>query len=202
MKKILAGLSLLLIVGLAVGGTLALFNAKTDQLENTFTVGEGIKLELKEPTWNGETFTDEVAPDIDNELLGKTIATQFAPGENIPKNPMLKNTSKEVTVYAAMTIDYGSGIKSYADLEKFATINFNTTDWEFNDNKTVAYYRNKLAVNGKTNPLFTQVSISELANSNNMVDFNINVKGYAVQAVDQTDARAAINAEFKELINK
>lgn len=178
MKKLVLGLSLVLVLGLAVTGTLALFSNTTTEVTNTFTMGEGVSAELKEPSWDGVCFTDETCTPTTGEL-GKDTAGAFEPMDIITKDPQVKNTSKDTNVVVAVEITYGK-VGSYAELLKFATIDF-SNDWEFNATKTVAYYKGTVAPNAKTTPVFTNVTINADATSSTLKDFDIVVKGYVVQ---------------------
>ena len=60
-KKLTIVVSLLLVMALSIGGTLAYLTAKTDAIENTFTIGD-ITLELKE-------YIDD--PDVDGVPAGE-----------------------------------------------------------------------------------------------------------------------------------
>lgn len=82
-------------------------------------------------------------------------------------------------------------------MNKFADVDWNTKDWTFNADYTVAYY--KKAVNGgeKTTPVFNKVTIKKGAthptgiNANtetNMHNFEIKLKGYLTQTTDIKDA--------------
>lgn len=201
-KKIGVGLSLVLALGLVIGGTLALFSNSTATVENTFTVGNGVSLELKEPSWDGNGFTGETtAPPT---TLGKETATNFSPLDVIVKDPQVKNTSDKVNVFAAIEISYENTKTnkemSYADLSAIATIDFNATEWtiEQKGNKTIAYYKGALAPGEKTAPVFSKVTIGKDVDENSP-SFDISVKGYAVQesgAATEANIKAVINGEF------
>ena len=204
-KKVGLALSLVLALGLVVGGTLALFSSNTNTLKNTFTVGTGVSLDIKEPTWDGEDFDGTTT--LPEDQWGKNQATEFSPLDAINKDPQVKNTSDKVNVFAAVEITYTNDKTSapmdYATLSALATVDFNTTDWEIVQvgNKTVAYYKTALAPGEKTNPVFTKVTIGKDVDENSP-NFTINATGYAVQEQgDESIAniKAVINASFDSL---
>lgn len=201
-KKIGLGLSLVLALGLVIGGTLALFSSSTATLDNTFTVGTGVSLELKEPSWDGSGFTGETT--TPPSVLGKDTATNFSPSDVITKDPQVKNTSDKVSVFAAIEITYENTKEnkpmSYAELATIATIDFNGTNWtiEHVGNKTIAYYKGALAPGDKTEAVFNNVTISKDVDETSP-SFDISVKGYAVQesgAATDANIKAVINGEF------
>lgn len=200
-KKLTLGICLVLVLGLAVGGTLALFNTQTDVVENTFTVGSGVDIDIKEPAWDGSDFDGTYIPPTGEEL-GKDTATNFGPTDVINKNPQVKNNSDDISIFAAMEIVYSDGITSYDDLANFATIDFNTNDWEFNATHTVAYYKHALAKGEKTKPVFNTVTIAESADASTLKGFKISVKGYAVQKSGEAtiaNIKAMLQSEFSNL---
>lgn len=200
---------------LFVGGTYAFLTGTTSEKKNTFKMGTGISAEIAEPRWDGTCFTGkdingnaEDCSSLEGFNTGLNLAKTFTPDLAIPKDPTIKNTSVDNPVYVAVTIDYGNGIATYTDLAKFASIDFNTADWTFNANKTVAYYTGELAAGAKTNPVFTQVKILSTAthpdqgtSDNNMKNFEIKVQGYITQTqVDgASGAVDTLNKVFKDL---
>lgn len=197
MKKTILALSLAAVLGL--GGTLAYMSSTTNDKQNIFTVGAAISGELREPTWDGDNFTNEdnqVVVDTDN--LGKDKAVEFVPNRVINKDPAVANTSEGTEAYIGVTIAY-TGATSKADLETFATVNWNTTDWDFNEDYTYAVYKNPVAAGAKTTPLFTTVTINEDATSATMKNFDITLKGYLVQSEGFDTAAAALAGGFADI---
>lgn len=201
MKKFILGLSLVLVLGVAVTGTLALFSSKTNAIDNTFTMGEGVSAELKEPGWDGIEFGTSTATNPNDPTLGKNVAKEFEPGEIIAKNPQIKNTSKTTKVVTAVAISYGGDTNDYTALSSFATIDFNETNWEFNTNRTVAYYKGTLAPGGKTEPVFNNVTIKKEATTDTLKNFVITVQGFVVQedTTGGATAKSTLNAVYPEL---
>ena len=77
-KRTKLGVSLALVGILAVGGTYAYLQFQTGPVENTFTFGDNVNGEIKEPYWDGECFEGETC---DIEATGKQDAQNFTPGQ-------------------------------------------------------------------------------------------------------------------------
>lgn len=76
-------LALALVLGCAVGGTLAWLTAQTDTVVNTFTVGD-IEIDLWEPKYDPETnWMDENTP-------VKSNTYKIVPGIVLPKDPLIE----------------------------------------------------------------------------------------------------------------
>ena len=73
-KRTKLGVSLALVGILAVGGTYAYLQFQTGPVENTFTFGDNVNGEIKEPHWDGECFEGETC-DIEAQVnrMHKTL---------------------------------------------------------------------------------------------------------------------------------
>ncbi|MBR2730527.1 MAG: SipW-dependent-type signal peptide-containing protein [Clostridia bacterium] len=105
-KKLVIALSLLVVVAIAIGGTLAYFSMSTEEIENVFTVGKNVKVTLV---------------DIYNQ------GTEVTPGADIAKEVGIENTAEEggTAVYAAVTAEFKYFAPEYypgTDLPKYANI--------------------------------------------------------------------------------
>lgn len=207
MKKKSTLLATLALAGImAVGaGTYALMSDKTDPKTNVFTVGSALTGELKEPLWDGQNFTNtdlQVTVPTDATKLGTNLATNFVAKREIPKDPAVANTSTGTDAWIAVTIEYTGAANSAAAIDAFADIDWNTTDWTFNADYTVAYYKNPVVAGNKTNTLFDRVLIDADANANTpadaktMKDFNIKLTAYLVQKEGSSTPNAAMLEAF------
>lgn len=194
---------------LLIGGTLAYLTSAPEQKVNTFTVGAALTGELKEPLFDGKNFTNPdnlVEIPEKEEELGENLALNFVPGRVIPKDPAVANTSSSTSAWVAVKLQYTTGGDNATGLtaeaiEKFATIDWNTKAWEFNDDKTVAYYNAELAAGGKTPTLFNKVTINTNAGEteeNQMQSFEILINAYLIQAEGFTDAKDAMAKTFEK----
>ena len=80
-------LAVVLVLGAAIGGTLAWLTAKTDPVVNTFTSGD-VAITLTE-TWNTDTDNDE-----ENDAW----TAQLIPGKEYAKNPVVTVTRPDTNV--------------------------------------------------------------------------------------------------------
>ncbi len=89
MKKRTAALLLtfVLIFGAAVGGTVAWLTAKTDDVVNTFTVGD-INIDLREHKLMTNEETGKYYLDENSEV--QTNSYNFVPGDTLPKDPFVR----------------------------------------------------------------------------------------------------------------
>lgn len=81
-RACVAMLALVLMLGCAVGGTIAWLTAQTDPVVNTFTVGD-VEILLAEHEYNGATNTLN---------MNKTVTEntyKIVPGTNLPKDPFI-----------------------------------------------------------------------------------------------------------------
>lgn len=198
MKKTILALSLAAVLGL--GGTLAYMSSTTNEKENIFTVGDAITGELKEPNWDNDDFTDEMnkVGRFTEDDLGVNQAVKFVPGRVINKDPAVANTSEGTEAYIGVTIAY-TGAESKAELEEFATVDWNTNDWTFNADYTYAVYNYPVAAGDKTNTLFNTVKIKEEATTQTMKDFEITLAGYLVQSEGFETASEALSNGFADV---
>lgn len=150
-KKVVLSLGSLALVGaIAVGGTLAYLSSVTETKKNVFSGSNGIHGELTETEWD----EDE--------------ASNYYPGKVIAKNPQIVNDMNSSSAYVAVTVNFVDVTKgenlSYEEFTKYASVDFNTTDWtkvetNFEDKTLVYMYNNVLAPNSATEALFNNVTI-------------------------------------------
>lgn len=189
-------LALILVVGAAVGTTLAWLTAESGTVTNTFTVGK-ITIELKEHQLvDGSLNSTEVTGNSNYKIV---------PGGEQPKDPFVtvKSGSEKCYVYVKVenTMKIGNAV--------VATPNIDTTDdWaivETQGNATLYRYKGTLSTSGVVDanskdvklPVFTKVSydgktITE-ANIGSLATGKIELKAYAHQS-DNTDVNTADTA--------
>ena len=170
------------LIGCAVGGTIAYFTDTTDPITNTFTVGEIGNLELTETTANNPSIYD-----------GKYV---IVPGVAITKDPTITYTpaktgnDKELNVgaYIFVEVSGGSWIKDATDNYMFSvndgamTWTVNSTDWTHLQGNI--YYH---VVEANTDAVFTSKFITG--------------DSIAVDGVKVTNANiAAVNTAANDLV--
>ena len=123
-KKLIIALSLLVVVAIAVGGTLAYFSMSTDEVTNVFTVGKNVKI----------TLIDIFDPN-----------SPVTPGADIKKEVGIENTADVggTDVYAAITADFQYNAPVYYEgttLLKYANI-ISQAEYDALDAATQANYQ-------------------------------------------------------------
>lgn len=124
-----------------------------DKTNNQFSVG-GNKIELIEEF------------DPPEELLPGTTFTKDVKVKNIGENDCY------IRIKAVFT---------NSDIGNYCTVDFNTTDYEYNSEDGYYYYKNKLNVGEVSSSLFTTVSISDEIPKFEIQDFNILVYAESIQ---------------------
>lgn len=197
MPRILLVLCLMLVVMVgSIAGTVAWLTDKTDEVKNTFTVGD-INITLTE-TWNTDTDGDNV----NDAWKGKVV-----PGVNLSKDPevTVKANSEPCWVFVKVTESNWPDIKDTSGNRK---INYAiATGWTALDNVSGVYYRtvdsipttdtefHVLADNHVTvSSSLTKTEVNTLSNK----DFTLTFKAYAIQKSGFDNATAAWNEVSKE----
>lgn len=186
-KKILAiSLVVSLVAVAALGVTLAYFT-DTKAVDNTFTMGN-VSIDLTEPHFPGGTG-------------GGTIPN-VAPGDIIPKDPIIKNTgANDAWVFMKLTLSDAAALGTLLPTAEGAVtsgiINFDlsaTSPWQVLDNELgtgdtrVIWigYKTTIAHDAVTVAPFTQISLPGTWSSTQMATFDgslsLKVDAYAIQA--------------------
>lgn len=164
-KKLTLVVSLLLVMALSIGGTLAFLTAQTDAVTNTFTVGN-ITITLAET--KGNSF-------------------KIVPGATVEKDPLITVKSGSEKCYVYALVDNTVVI----DETVVATPDINTTDWvQVGTSGTKTLYRYKAIVNAASadQPLkvFEHVTFNGTAitatNITDLADTTITIDAFAHQA--------------------
>lgn len=206
---------------LAVGVTLAVLSQVTETATNTFTSNRSIALSLREDKWDGYTFNDEypgvpgtVAKDPNNKNLGINIAKAYYPGDQIPKNPVVKNVSpNDEKEYVAIKVEYinhnGSSITKaefeslYGKLQTQSGVTFTdgvNSGYELISDTSSKYdlyfYQTELNKGVTTVALFDQIVINTNIKDVNgkWPNFQVKITAYAIQSknVSATDAKTEL----------
>ncbi|MBD5088094.1 MAG: hypothetical protein HDT30_04660 [Clostridiales bacterium] len=93
-------LAIVLVLALAIGGTLAYLGTRSNTEENIFTGSNDISLTLTEPKWNDTKDNEDKSE--------KERAKEYTPGGTYLKNPKLYNSSddEDATEWVAMKISF------------------------------------------------------------------------------------------------
>lgn len=190
MKKKLTAVALIvcMLAIMLVGATMAYFTDKTEEVENTFTVGN-VKIELTEENWEEP----------------KTVA----PGDEYEKDPVVSNVGAnaawirvDVTLSDAAAFTRAAATHQITDLttifkghdeEKWTLAGIETNA---DDTLTYSYYYNvALEAGESTDALFTSVIIPAAFTNAEMenlgADFTITVVAHAIQTSEANYTTAA-----------
>lgn len=157
-KKIAITICTIAITGiLAVGGSLAYFTDRTEEVKNVFTT-------------NFSDLAGTIEENFDEEK-----AESYLPGDVIHKEPWLKNEENSINAWAAIKVDIivdGVAV-SYNDfVEKFATISFNglegfnNSDFElingdYSQNDSLVFAYKSILEPGNTTPaIFDNIQVN------------------------------------------
>ena len=204
--KLVASLALVATIG--VGATLAYLTDKSNQLTNTFTVGEGyihdgpddLAVWIDEEKY-GELGEDEIA--YNGRTLEGNNYDKVLAGDILTKDPILRIYTGSVKSYAFIQV---TGLDALA--AKGVTVDLNNADWkkvQISGDKVVdvldpsnldGIYMFKKVINddgegvldptntvASTSALFTKVTVSGTFNATTLENNDIVLKGCAVQAV-------------------
>ena len=197
-------LALLLVVGLSVGGTLAWLTAQTEDVTNTFTIGD-INIKLDESVLKNDNTLDTTKPRVQGNDNYKIV-----PGGKSPKDPILTVESGSEKCYAYVCIT--NTMKLEGGTSPVVTHNLDTTKWtkvaESGDKVLYRYFEivNALEAEKKL-PVFTEVSYAETILKTDIGELDnekypnklIKIEGFAHQSDNITDvsvADAAAKAQF------
>lgn len=179
-KTLVLVLTVMMIVGISVGGTLAWLTAQSGTVTNTFTAGD-INISLTETVEN---------------------SFKIVPGGTAVKDPTLTVAAKSENCYVYVCVENNVKIGDAV----VATPNIDTAKWiqvGVNGNKTVYRYHEIVEYSEAKQDLsvFTQVKYSETITKDNIDDLantTIKISGFAHQSDNTTveTANAAATAEF------
>ena len=205
MRKILAMvMALALTAALAVGGTLA-YLTSTDEVVNTFTVGN-VQINLDEAAANPDGTL------VDGAARVKANSYKLLPGHTYNKDPMVTVLKDSESSYIKMTVTFSKA----AELDAIFTPNgadmtsifkgYDATNWIAKGNtKDTAkntrtyefWYKEAVAAPGSDvalDALFDQIVVpGSITNAQlaTIKDMTITVNAYAIQADGFADAAAA-----------
>jgi len=130
-KAMVMILSLMLVVGLSVGGTLAWLTASTGPVENTFTVGD-IEITLKEHAYNPEDTDTKLNDDVANINEYPLI-----PGTTYYKDPVVAVTANSEDCYLFVKFEQVNNPSAYLNYTSLLDGN----DWNKLPGEDNVWYR-------------------------------------------------------------
>ena len=211
-KTILIVAAMLLVAALAVGGTLAYLTSTTDEVVNTFTVGD-VEITLTETSTANEgkgILAGEAVKDEKDEFVGYKY--HILPGLKYDKEPVVtvEEGSEDCYVRAFITIDKSSEFDAIFAANKLTmadVLNFNTTNWTAQtatvvdkdaNTRTYEVRYNAIVTEPKAlEALFTTLTVpGSLTNDQleSIAGFQVTIYAQAIQADGFADAPAAFTA--------
>lgn len=187
-----------LVAVISIGGTIAWLTASTQEVKNTFTVGN-ITIDLNEHKYNGTALTNEVVKTNDNYKM--------VPGDTLPKDPYVTIGEKSeecylfvevvesttLDTYISYTVDSSKWTKTTLTGKRGGEVyvykvaeNDYTIDYTASATNYSILTGNQVTVN--SNVTKTQM---ENLNATNAVQPTMSFYGYAVQAANVTDYTTA-----------
>ena len=157
-----AGFLTVTVAALSFGGTFA-YLTNTENRLNSIFVGE-----------NKITVDEDV---------GNLVAK---PGAVVDKKPFVENTGN-LDCFVRMRVDFSTSVAGLPNNEGgYCTLDYNTTDWEYNADDGYWYYKHILPVGGSTedNALFTTATISNDVAEDDMEEFDIYIYAESHQVGD------------------
>ena len=207
-KSILLTLTaVVLAMAIGVGGTIAYFTSTTEEVKNTFTVGNvAITLDEAEVTYANDEWTAG-----ENRVQSNTYENVY-PGAHLPKDPTIHVAADSQDAYVAMKVVVSKAAAWKTLAEKHASLNnletvfegYTEADWtkiaatEQGDNLVYVYMweQGKVSANADLT-LFTAMNIPAELSSQEIATidgFTVTATGYAVQAqgVDAETAKTEL----------
>lgn len=153
-KTVALLMACVLLVGAAIGGTMAWLVDSTGEVTNTFTVGD-INIELKEHKLNAdertlsETYTDP------NKTGGDGNNYHFLPGDTLPKDPFVTVKAKSEDCYLFVKIDEANNTNNSIEGNNKKIINWTIADgWTLVSGQTNVWYKEITKSDADSNPIY------------------------------------------------
>lgn len=195
-KSILLTLTaVVLALAVGVGGTIAYFTSTTEDVKNTFTVGNvAITLDEADVTYANDKWTAG-----EDRVQSNTYENVY-PGAELPKDPTIHVADNSQQAYVAMKVVISKAAawkalaKDHASLNNLETVfeGYTEADWtkiaatEQGDNLVYVYMWEQGKVSaGADLTLFTAMNIPAELSSQEIATidgFTVTATGYAVQA--------------------
>lgn len=173
-KAMVMILAVMMIVGISVGGTLAWITAQTQEVKNTFTVGD-INIELWEDKLQEDGSLDENTPVAENEYT-------FVPGDTLNKRPYVLVEADSEACWLFVKITPVNNTVSGLNGEVIAWAIDN--GWTALEGETNVWYKELAATTADTQIdilMNDQVTVNE-----NLTKAMINAEGYTAPTLTFT----------------
>lgn len=106
-KVLLMAISVALVAAISVSSTLAYLTAKTGTKDNVFQASGNISGRILEPNYDEEN------------------ATKFAPGREVPKDPIIDNETADSSIYVGAKLEFLINVTDLTDAN-YVAVDYNT----------------------------------------------------------------------------
>ncbi len=191
-KKLTLIVALVLVLGIAIGATIAYLTTSTAPVTNTFTAGD-ITIDLKESDYDPETNT------IDGQLgVTENSDYKMVPGKVLPKDPTLIVKAESEPAYIYIKVVESNNTLTSDSSQKYLTYTIDSS-WTALSGVDGVYYKQVGATTADTNyAILNPQSVTVNPNATNAdmtaaktTHPTIVFYGYAVQSEGMTDAADA-----------
>ena len=145
-KTLLLVLSLTLVLGIIVGGTIAWLKDSTEQVVNTFTVGD-INIDLEEhPLKTGDAY-DGKTIDTSATTVKAESNYKMLPGRTLQKDPFVTVKANSEACWLFVKIEKSTNFDTYMTYEI-------ADGWTALSGQTGVYYRQVAATTAASDPIY------------------------------------------------
>ena len=193
-KAMVMILSLMLVIGLSVGGTLAWLTASTGPVENTFTVGD-ITINI----WEHDYIPASNTLDANADPVKKNDDYKFVPGATLPKDPYVVVEANSEACWLFVTVDAENNANGDVTIVNYTV---DSAVWNQVPDEENVWYTQVSAADAAAGKTFNvlankQVTVSgdvtkTMVNTINQNKPTLTFKAYAIQSANLSNAGAAV----------
>ncbi len=188
-KLVVAMLAVTLLIGCAIGGTVAWLTDKTDPVTNTFTYGD-INIDLFEHNYVASSNT------LGANEVKKVDDYKIIPGVNLPKDPTVRVKAGSEACWLFIKVEQTG---TFVQDKVTYSVKTGEDGWTALDNQTGVYYREVGAVTADTDFAVlndNKVTVSDTLTKEDIAKLNskqviLTFTAYAVQKDAAPNAAAA-----------
>lgn len=153
-RILLVAVASLLLVTMAVGGTMAWLQDSSDVVTNTFK-GSELAIDM----WEHPIEEDGKTLDADGEITKTVDSYKMVPGVTLQKDPYAVVEKGSEPCYVFVVVEKSDNFDDFIE-----TVNYNTDDW-----KLVDGYKNVWAYQTKVEALEQEVATSSILDAENAI---------------------------------
>lgn len=191
-KLVVAMLAVTLLIGCAIGGTVAWLTAKTDPVVNTFTYGD-INIDLWEHAY------DAAKNELGNNKVDKVENYKIIPGVDLPKDPTVTVEAGSEACWLFVKVEaenWPTFAKADETLKVAYAVDVDTDGWTKGDGTKIpsnVYYRSVTA--SDANQDFSVLNGNKITVSDELTKDEINGLGEAAKTSKLTFTAYAVQKD-------